>query len=328
MAWKREDWRANQTVHRVIAAVMAATPMACSSSTADCSNGPANFEIDRALTVEDMVGLLSAKPAVKGWEDVQCDDVCAYLGGGFGGQELKTCDLSLPATDTDGNQVNPGSIKCSGTQPVICEGRRPLGHVEMAEGDQSVGAVLAQMAYLEAAAVDAFEQLAEQLRGFGAPNQLIQRCLLAADDERRHASVIGAHATGHAIPSPLATAAPTDLFSVALHNAVEGCVNEAWAALMAHERSRRLDDPQLRADFAVIAADETRHAQLAWDLHAWFVAQLPTTEAAVVHDAQSTALRRLPQLAVAQAGRVAEMAVLPRSIARAAARDFAARLAA
>lgn len=69
---------------------------------------------------------------------------------------------------------------------------------------------------------------------------------------------------------------PTDetLLSIAIHNAVEGCVSETWAAMMAQIQAERAETPELRALFSTIARDEITHGQLAWDLHAWLLEQL------------------------------------------------------
>jgi hypothetical protein len=57
------------------------------------------------------------------------------------------------------------------------------------------------------------------------------------------------------------------LFEIALENAREGCVAETWAALVAHVQAQRAPTARARRQFRRIAADETRHAGLAWDLH-------------------------------------------------------------
>ncbi|MCY1069188.1 hypothetical protein OV090_30895 [Nannocystis sp. RBIL2] len=86
-----------------------------------------------------------------------------------------------------------------------------------------------------------------------------------------------------------------ELFAVALHNAVEGCVSEAFAAALAAHQARHAGSPELRAVFAAIAADELRHGQLAWDLHTWLFGQLPAEQQAEVQAAQLRALAMLPR---------------------------------
>jgi hypothetical protein len=226
--------------------------------------------------------------------------------------------------DWDGSKV-VGSITCNGTgsydpdgAPMpTCAGRRPLGHVEArrsraqashaheadlaCERSRALGSRLAQSAHLEAASVVAFVQLARQLKAWGAPDAFAQRCLSAARDEVLHARLMTtlAQAQGVAVPPVDAAAAhaatqTATLEMAALHNAVEGCVSETWAALQAHWQSRHAPGEAMRQVQARIAADETRHAQLAWDLHAWFLSRLDDAGAARVQHAQREALAQLP----------------------------------
>ena len=81
---------------------------------------------------------------------------------------------------------------------------------------------------------------------------------------------------------------------IARHNAVEGCVHEAFAALVAALIARRGTAPVLRRIYARIAADEARHGQLAWDLHDWLMPRLSARQRALVHDEQREALATLP----------------------------------
>jgi hypothetical protein len=168
------------------------------------------------------------------------------------------------------------------------------------------------MAYLEAASVLAFEQLANQLSGFAAPNELIERCRVAASDERAHARwlTVLAQRRGACVPMVAQTPAKSELLDVALHNAVEGCVHETFAALLAACRAQRATSPVLRRVFAKIAADETVHGQLAWDIHAWLQTRLAPEHAAAVTAAQQLALARLPGRARELASQPAELGPL------------------
>ena len=89
----------------------------------------------------------------------------------------------------------------------------------------------ANCAYLEAASVDAFIELAE-IANLGALPILIQRCLIAAEEERNHTQLMDGLATSTVVIDQshlLELQSNTSLFEVALHNAVEGCIHEAWA---------------------------------------------------------------------------------------------------
>ncbi|MBA3392541.1 MAG: hypothetical protein H0T89_07855, partial [Deltaproteobacteria bacterium] len=80
-----------------------------------------------------------------------------------------------------------------------CRGRRPPGFALAAPRDADpIARFYAEAAQLEAASVDAFEMLADELAHHGAPAALIERTRAAARDELRHAAVMAtrAHAAG------------------------------------------------------------------------------------------------------------------------------------
>jgi len=66
----------------------------------------------------------------------------------------------------------------------------------------------------------------------------------------------------------IAALARRTLFEVALENAVEGCVRETYGAAVGAWQARRAPDDRVRRAFAPVVADEARHADLAWDVHA------------------------------------------------------------
>lgn len=197
------------------------------------------------------------------------------------------------------------AIMCTaeGTYIPFCTGRRPLGHREAAIAVASAGEWFAIHAHLEAAAVAAFDELAAWLEDRGAPPELIARCRAARADEVDHAARMAKQARrrGASVPKLEATLAPDDLLSVALHNAVEGCVSEAFAAVVARHQAEHADDRELRELFTILAEDELRHGQLAWDLHAWLLDQLTPAQRGRVLTAQAEALAALPRQARAGA---------------------------
>ena len=138
------------------------------------------------------------------------------------------------------------------------------------------GAQLAAMAELEAASVPAFERLARELATWGAPAELVARARAAMRDEVRHARVMTALAAKHGV-APRAIEVPAlpcrSLEEIARENAIEGCVREAYGALVATYQAERAK-AELRPAFRAIAVDERRHAGLAEDVHAWIVGQL------------------------------------------------------
>jgi len=60
------------------------------------------------------------------------------------------------------------------------------------------------------------------------------------------------------------------LVDVALENAVEGCVRETYGALIATRQAEAASDPVVRRAMRKIAADETAHAALSWDVASFF----------------------------------------------------------
>lgn len=182
--------------------------------------------------------------------------------------------------------------------------RRPIGYVNPDHSVCDVGDHFAHIAQLEAATVLAFSELAQQLKIFGAPDQLVRRCISAATDEVRHAHafVTLAKEMGATIPPITQDTVAPDILSVAIHNAVEGCVFETWAALTTHHQSIHCKYPFLNMLYAEVAADETRHGQLAWDLHTWFMSHLNKEEQRHVITAQRKALNDLISMAETQIG--------------------------
>jgi hypothetical protein len=160
-----------------------------------------------------------------------------------------------------------------------------------------VAAFFAGCAELEGASVTAFAILADELALHGAPPALVARARAAAGDEARHwrqtrrlARRFGAAAAR--FPRP-ARPAPRPLEVVARENALEGCVNETFAAALALWQGGRAGDAEVRATMAAIAEDELAHAQLAWDVHRWAVRRLPAAVAGELAEVQAEAGRAL-----------------------------------
>lgn len=153
--------------------------------------------------------------------------------------------------------------------------------------DRDTAAVLAaewgRRAQGEWASVPAFLQLADQLERVGAPASLVRRAHASADDEARHAiataraSMVygGAPITlGGVTPHTRAPAHGTDaLVRLAVESWVDGCLGEGKAAA-AVAREAQLAPCDAQRDMQLtIAADEARHAELAWDVLAWAIAE-------------------------------------------------------
>jgi hypothetical protein len=153
------------------------------------------------------------------------------------------------------------------------------------------------VARMEHASVASFARFTNELLRFSAPPQLLAEALAAAADEIRHAEHTFAIASAYA-GAPLGPGAlrvdalcPTDdpeLFVTRL--ITEGCVGETLGVA---EILALLDgdlDPRLRPQLERIAADETRHAALAWKTLRWFA---PRVDPAVLEQAFEQAIRSL-----------------------------------
>lgn len=165
-----------------------------------------------------------------------------------------------------------------------------------------------QAAQMEHASVASFARLTLELMAVGAPPELLVRAQQAGIDEVRHAErcfavaeALGAGPRGPgALPIDGSLRAPT-LVEIAAAAAREGCVWETAAALQAQVEAERCGHPALKAVLAEIAADEARHAELAWDLVAWAVrvGGEPVRAAVVAAMDEATAALREPVAAPA-----------------------------
>jgi rubrerythrin len=218
--------------------------------------------------------------------------------------ELSSCSI----TPTDKTFV----VTCQ--WPASCGGRGHacIGSRGAGDGRDAGARWLARAAHDEAASVVAFAALADELARLGAPAEMLAALAEAARDEQRHAAQVIALAQrrGADIVAPRIADVPArDLLALAVENAVEGCVHETWAALVAAHQARAAHDPALRAAFAEIAADEARHADLAWAIDAWLSEQLDEAARAEVAAARRSAVRALAT-GLAEAPEHAELVAL------------------
>ena len=181
-------------------------------------------------------------------------------------------------------------------QPAV--GRRPRGLRAWKEKGthRPAARALARMAYFEAASVPAFERLARELEAHGAPERLRRAAVRASRDEVRHARVMTALAgrRGASVPEPrVRRGGVRSLVAMAIENAVEGCVNETFAAAVAVAQSMTAGDPQFKPAMRRIGGDELRHAELAWSVAAWIEGRLSQVENARVTRARTAAAAAL-----------------------------------
>jgi len=177
-------------------------------------------------------------------------------------------DVTSAGSVNIANQTKLPSSSCS-------PGRRPPNLLAR-RGAQTKRAGLARYfagaARLEAASVDAFEQLAEELRVFGAPRALRESARRAAEEEVRHARITSALAERFGAQPDQQRLSRRKLrgrAEVALDNALEGCVSETYSAYLATAQARLVARDAMGASLRQIAHDETRHAAFSWQLAAW-----------------------------------------------------------
>jgi hypothetical protein len=270
------------------------TPTGC-----DTSPVPA----DRTLSPEEAAGFTGEDGVM---DDAECEAACEASTG-----------IGDDASCVSWVQNEDGSIELSCQHPLYCDGRRFAG-LRRAPGavrirgqggsrppatpprheDAVAGAWLARAAHDEAASVTAFRRLAAELRAHGAPAALVEAARAAARDEARHARLTRrlARARGAAPPPVRARRArPRGLTAFAVENAVEGCVNETWAAAVVLHQAVAAAEPEVRAALAEIAADEIRHAELAHAVHAWAWERLDAPGRARVRRARAAAVARLTE---------------------------------
>jgi len=200
------------------------------------------------------------------WTPELCVEICVAL---TGTEEYDVDSCNKLGVNTEGNI----EIKCVEILE-HCDGRMHacIGSRGVTDGANPVGAYFARAAHDEAASVYAFAALEQELAALGAPTALLARIRAAAADEVRHAQAIARLASdrGGRCHAPERRAFATrGALEIAVENAVEGCVRETWAALLAAHQAEHARDPQVRDVMRGIADDEARHAELAWAIDQW-----------------------------------------------------------
>ncbi|MFY0583161.1 ferritin-like domain-containing protein [Cystobacter fuscus] len=227
-------------------------------------------------------------------------------------------DGSFNVVGTEGNTCGPGTslyqvilkVSPSGDltrekrtllqkgDPNCAVGRRPDGlHAAASvDCDSALGWHFAHAAHLEAASIQAFLRLREELALHGADESLLNEALASALDEVMHTDVSTRPARRFgATPPRLQVEAlpPRSLFEVALENIVEGCTRETYGALVAHYQALHARDEEIRGVMARIAEDETRHAELSWAIDRWAHERLSDAERATLREARHRAVETL-----------------------------------
>jgi len=177
----------------------------------------------------------------------------------------QTCVIGRPLTVD-------GGVRVAST----AERRWGAARLDGLASDRARAAYWLGVARMEHASVASFARFTRELLGFGAPPQLLADALIAAADEVRHAEQTFALASAYAGeplgPGPLQVddlRPTTDLELFVTRLIVEGCVGETLGVAEALALLEHDVDPQLRPLLERIAADETRHAALAWRTLTW-----------------------------------------------------------
>lgn len=210
---------------------------------------------------------------------------------GNGGQSIEIFeDGTSPGFERD--ERKPQNCGTTGRRPA---GLQPSAAARVREC-KPLGAFLAEQARLEAASVPAFQRLASELHRLGAV-QLAVAARRSARDEVRHTELVRrlAQRWGARMVAPRVAAArcARTPFEIAHENAVEGCVRETFGALVAWQQSLRARDPLVARTMRSIAADETRHAQLSWQVASFIEPKLSARECLALDRARSAALEQL-----------------------------------
>ncbi len=193
--------------------------------------------------------------------------------------------------------INPATVTIDCTK--CLGGRRPEqmdAFARAGRGGDEIGAWFAELAHLEGASIAAFRTLRAELLAHGAPRELVQMAERSAKDEVRHTRVTARIARKFGATPQLAKVrrgAVRSLEALAIENAAEGCVRETFGALLAAHQAEHAADPEIRAEMATIADDETRHAALAWAVAEWASARLDAAGRARVAEAKAKAVDAL-----------------------------------
>jgi len=246
--------------------------------------------------------------------DVSCSRTTAeQTANGFELTTLSSVNLCPPTdarvvievtTDGDVNELSREELPTDRPDECAVAGRRPEGLYEKREHSaRGVGPYLAKMAHLEDAAVSAFRIIVDELRTLGAPHEFSERAQQAVRDEEKHTQQMTSLAIrfGHAPQRAVVESRDLrGLYDFALDNAVEGCIRETLGAAQARHQARQAEDCEIRRIMSEVAEDETRHAELSWDLHDWALRLLSENQRATILKAQRAALSELKLEAAAE----------------------------
>jgi hypothetical protein len=253
---------------------------------------------------------------------VGCETFIGYADGSPDAFIPVSCTIPEGQGCTDGS-LTPGP---HGELSMICldcfgGGRRPRGlRKPRIQAKNAVGEYFARMAHEEHASVFAFARMHEELVRFRAPRALRSAALRAKGDEILHTRTMASLAKengGRSTPPRLRKFRARSLEAMAIENAVEGCINETFGAVLVLWQSTHAADARVRSTFRKIADDEARHAALAWSLATWFEKSLDFAANRRVLRARDRAVRKLAATCAAEVPVFDQVVGLPSGAERA-----------
>jgi hypothetical protein len=159
-----------------------------------------------------------------------------------------------------------------------------------------LGQYLADMTAMETAAITAFYNLSLELEAYDAPADLIARARQAVLEETRHSEMAALLAASFDAEMPEVTVDDfclRSLYEIAIENAVEGCVNETFAAACGLWQSEYAQLYVFRKVIGHITEEEMGHAALSWEIHQWIMPQLSEAQQEQIRLAQAEAVDSL-----------------------------------
>lgn len=235
------------------------------------------------------------------------DNGCGYEVNLVCREGSDTCRLDEECTDEGGvcaPEYGDDTYACRTTtcvigRPLEVEGRARVADAaprsdwsagstsDLDELDAGLRAELAawwtEVAALEHASVGSFARFTLELLALGAPPELLASTQQAASDEIEHARVcygLASRYGGAPVgPGPLSldrVSLCADPAAILVSLIREACVGETLGAAEARACAAEAADPELRRLLSRIAADEERHAALAWRSLRWMLERDPS----------------------------------------------------
>jgi len=255
------------------------SPSVCITATcktdSDCATG---YLCSTEATACGSVALHCQTPKDTCFGEADCPDgsSCITVGDHRECSQAPGCSIGRPFLVDAAVRVAPLAARDDWRDRVTAPDSNELSALECAR----LAAYYGRAAQLEHASIAAFARFALQLLSLGAPPQLVQDATSAMADETAHAQLCfelaSRYAGGTLGPGPLVidgAMTPTFLPEVVQLVIEEGCIGETVAALEAEEAAAHATEPSIRQAMQRIAADERRHADLAWRFLKWALEQ-------------------------------------------------------